>query len=180
MRAPWWLVLGQGSALVAAALALLTQPGDDHLLTFVALMALCWLIAGCLDLADLWLDRRLWGWKLLSAAAGLGAGLYVLRQPLWSTLLVPSTLLAGLGAFGIALGAIGLARAAAVRGWVFAVLGGISLVMGVLLLVAPPLLVVWAGAAWAAVGGTAAVVTAVRLRTAGGPPEAEGARELAG
>src|SRR5206468_4691320 len=87
---PWWLVLGRGAAFPVAALVLLTQPGADHLLTLLALLAVCWLAAAALDLADLWRDRTAWGWKLAGAAAAATAAGVVLRQPLWSTLLVPA------------------------------------------------------------------------------------------
>jgi hypothetical protein len=179
--APWWLVLGQGAAFVAAALVLLTQTGEDHLLTFIVLLGVCWLVAGGLDLADLWLDRRGWAWKLLGAIAGFGAALLVLRQPLWSTLLVPATLLSGLGAFGVAIGVLGVVRGVGGGGRELAGLGCLSLVMGVLLLVSSPVLVVWGGAALAAFGGAGGLVAGIHMRRArDSRAEARRARELAG
>jgi uncharacterized membrane protein HdeD (DUF308 family) len=177
--APWWVVLGQGTAFLAAAMVLLTQPGADHLLTLLALLAVCWLAGAGLDLVDLWRDRRAWAWKLLSALAGIGAGVLVLRQPLWSTLLVPATLLGWLGAFAVAVGALGLVRAAAGGGRGLAALGCLNLVMGVLLIAGSPSLVVWAGTAWAAIGGIGVLVAGVRLRPARSARPA-GDRELAG
>lgn len=179
--APWWLVLGQGAAFAAAALVLLTQTGEDHLLTFIVLLGVCWLVASGLDLADLWLDHRGWGWKLLGAGAGFGAALLVLRQPLWSTLLVPATLLSGLGAFGVAIGVLGVVRGAGGGGRELAGLGCLSLAMGVLLLVSSPGVVVWGGPALAAVGGAGALVAGINMRRArGSREEARRARELAG
>jgi len=155
MPVPWWLLVGEGAAAIAVALLLLTRAGVDHLLTLLVLLALYWLMGGVMELVDLLADTRRWAWKLLGAAAGIAAGLMVLRHPLWSTLLVPAVLAEGLGGFAIAVGAIRLVRALLGGGPGLAALGVLSLTLGLVLLIASPRVMVWTAALGAAVGGTA-------------------------
>lgn len=175
-RPPWWLAPAQGAAFTIAALVLLTEPGADHLLTLLALLGACWLTAGVLDLADLRRGGR-WGRKLAGAAVGLGTGLFVLRQPLWSTLLVPTTLLTGVAVCALANGAVALLRAWAGGGPPLAAVGGLDVVMGAILLTGSPRLALWGGAAWAVLAGVAVLVSGLRIRPAPAPrPD----RQLAG
>lgn len=182
---PRWLVLTQGIASIVVALVQVTQPGVDNLLTLLALLGGYWLLGGLLELLDLAIERRQWLWRLTGAAAGIAAGVVVLREPLWSTLLVPTllvpTLLApALGWSGIAVGAVYVPRAILGGGRGALVLGAESLVLGVLLAYAPPQVIVWGGAAVAALGGAAALVVARRVRLPDAVEQAGRARELAG
>jgi uncharacterized membrane protein HdeD (DUF308 family) len=178
--APWWLVLANGFAAAAAALVMLTQPGVDNLLVTLVLLALCWLWGGLLELVDLLLDRRRWGWKALGALTGVAAGWSVLHQPIWSTLLVPLLLTQTLGLLALAVAAVQLLRCVLGAGPGMAVLGGQSLALGLVLLVAPVAVLVWAAAAILTVGGVAAILMALRLRLAGLLPVGERSREFSG
>ncbi|HYW26714.1 MAG TPA: hypothetical protein VE953_21260 [Terriglobales bacterium] len=174
---PSWLVLTLGVASLSVALVQLAQVGVDNLLTLLALLGVFWLLGGVLELADLAVEGRRWPWRLAGAAAGVAAGVAVLREPLWSTLLVPALLAPTVGWLGIAAGLVSLLRGLLGGGPGALVLGALSVVLGVVLVLAAPAAIVWFGAAAAAVGGAAAVVVAV-----GAPerPRAERSRELAG
>jgi uncharacterized membrane protein HdeD (DUF308 family) len=177
---PSWLVRTQGIASVVVALVQLTQPGVDNLLTLLALLGGYWLLGGVLELVGLAIDRRRWPWRLAGAAAGIAAGFVVLREPLWSTLLVPTLLAPVVGWFGMAVGVVYLLRTLAGGGRGALVLGTQSLVLGVLLVYGSPQLAVWGGAAVAALAGPAALVVAVRVRRREAVERAGRARELAG
>src|SRR5215469_15750207 len=103
---PTWLVLAQGIAAVLVALVQLTQPGVDNLLTMLTLLGVYWLLGGVLELVDLLIDGRRWPWRLIGAAAGVAAGIAVLREPLWSTQLVPHLVARTMGWFGLAAGIV--------------------------------------------------------------------------
>jgi uncharacterized membrane protein HdeD (DUF308 family) len=165
---PSWLVLSQGIASVVLALVQLTQPGVDNLLTLLALLGGYWLLGGLLELVD------------LGAVAGVAAGLVVLREPLWSTLLVPPLLAPAMGWFGLAVGLVYLVRTVAGGGGGALVLGTQSAVLGVVLLCGTPQVVVWGGAAVAALAGPAALVVALRTRLAETVEQARRSRQVAG
>lgn len=177
---PTWLVLTQGIAAVLVALIQLTQPGVDNLLTLLALLGGYWLLGGVLELADLAIDRRLWAWRLVGASAGIAAGLVVLRQPLWSTLLMPRLLAPAMGWFGLVVGVVYLVRTLAGGGRGALVLGTQSAVLGAMLLSGSPQVIAWGGAAVTGLGGPAALVVALRGRLATRGEQARRSREVAG
>ena len=177
---PTWLLLTQGTAALLVALIQLTQPGVDNLLTMLTLLGAYWLLGGVLELADLAIDGRRRAWRLVGAAAGIGAGFVVLREPLWSTLLMPHLVAPTMGWFGLAVGVVYLLRAPVGGGRGSLVLGTQSLVLGVVLLFGSPPLISWAGAAVTGVGGPAALVVALRGRLAATVEQAGRSREVAG
>src|SRR6266702_3648835 len=88
---PWWLVMIAGITVFIVGLLLLISPGMI-LLVLVQLLGAYWLVTGILSLVSLCIDRTLWGLKLVSGILGVLAGLVVLRDPLWSAILVPTVL----------------------------------------------------------------------------------------
>jgi len=177
---PQWLLLTQGTAAVLVALIQLTQPGVDNLLTLLALLGGYWLLGGVLELIDLAIGGGHRAWHLVGAAAGIAAGFVVLREPLWSTLLVPHLLAPAMGWFGLAAGAISLVRALVGGGRGALVLGAQSVLLGVVLLWGSALVILWAGTAVVTVGGPAALVIALRGRLAATMGQARGSRQVAG
>ena len=175
---PSWLVLVQGIASFVVAMVQLTQPGVDHLLTLLALLGAYWLLGGLLELVDVAIERRRLPWRLVCAAAGFAAGLVVLREPLWSTLLVPPLLAPAIGWFGLAVGLVYLLRTVAGGGRGATVLGTLSVVLGVVLLCGSPEVTVWGAAAVAALGGPAALVVALRTRMSDAVERARRSRQL--
>jgi uncharacterized membrane protein HdeD (DUF308 family) len=177
---PPWLVLAQAVASVALATVQLTQPGADNLLTLLVLLGGYWLLGGVLELVGLAVDRRRWAWRLASAGPGLAAGFVVLREPLWSTLLVPPQVAPTIGRFGLAVAGVYLARMVVGGGRGALVLGTQSLVLGVMLLFGAPQVIVWGGAAVAGLGGLATLVFALRGHLLDAGDRVRRPRELTG
>jgi uncharacterized membrane protein HdeD (DUF308 family) len=75
-----------------------------------------------------------WGWLLLQGILGILAGLYILRYPLVSTVLVPSLIVLLIGVQAIIIGVIRLIDAFRGSGWGMGILGVINIVLGGLLI----------------------------------------------
>jgi uncharacterized membrane protein HdeD (DUF308 family) len=163
----WWLVLLQGIAAVVIGVLLLTQTGAT-LFTVVVFLGVYWLIGGIFDLISVFLDAHNRGWRLLSGVIGILAGLVVVRNPLWSGVIVGVTLAWLLGIAGILIGALDIARGFSGDGWGTGLVGLLSLILGIILLANPlatiAVLVYFAGI-WAILGGIAAIIGALRLRS---------------
>ncbi|HXM54860.1 MAG TPA: DUF308 domain-containing protein [Candidatus Dormibacteraeota bacterium] len=163
---PWWLVLLEGIAALLIGLLLLTNTGAT-LFTLVVFLGVYWLVTGVLDLVMLFIDRSQWGWKLFSGIIGIVAGLVIVRDPLWASLLLPATLVWLLGGIGIVIGAIAIVRAFMGGGLASAILGVISILLGGILLfntAVSTVVLVYAVAIWAVIGGIFAIVGSLLLR----------------
>jgi uncharacterized membrane protein HdeD (DUF308 family) len=159
----WWLVLAHGALSTCLGALVLSRPGADNLLALLALLGTYWLLGGAIELVDLGHGGSRWGWKLVSGTAQVAAGLVILRHPLWSTLLVPSTLVGTLGSLGIAIGATQLARGLAGGGWGAAGLALVSLPLGGIVLLCPPRPAIFAAGVWAVAAGAAAFAVGLGL-----------------
>ena len=62
------------------------------------------------------------------------AGILILQHPLWSTVLVPTTLVLILGIQGLIIGIVNLIQAFRGGGWGIGILGALSIVFGIILL----------------------------------------------
>ncbi len=78
---PWWATLTQGLFSVIIGLMLLTNPGAT-ILVIVQFIGIYWLVTGVFSIAGIFIDRSLWGWKLLSGIIGTFAGLTVIQHPI--------------------------------------------------------------------------------------------------
>ena len=157
---PWWLVLLQGLASVVIGLLLLTETGMT-LFYLVVFLGVYWLVGGVFDLVSLFVDRRHAGWKVFSGVIGIIAGLVIVRHPLWSSVLVPVTLVWVLAFIGILIGVTHVIRAFSGGGWGSAIVGLLSLLFGLILLARPLeslVVLVLLVAVWAVIGGAVAVV----------------------
>lgn len=163
---PWWLVLLEGIAAILIGVLLLTEPGAT-LFTIVVFLGVYWLVVGVLDLVMLFVDRTQWGWKLFSGIIGILAGLVIVRHPWWAAVLIPTTLVWIIGIVGIVIGVVAFVRAFMGGGLASAILGLISILLGALLLfntVMSTVVLLYAVAIWAIVGGIFGVVGAFFLR----------------
>ena len=133
---PWWLVLLSGLSAILLGLLLFAKPAAT-LLILIQILGVYWLITGGLSIVFLVKDRREWGWKLFSGILGIMAGILIILNPLWSTLLVPTSLAILVGAIGIVLGVMELVFAFRGGGWGVGVLGVLSILLGLLLLFRP-------------------------------------------
>ena len=159
-KGPKWLLLLQSIALLILAFLLFTAPAKSAVV-LVTFLGMYWLVSGIFNIVWIFFERSQWGWKLFSGILGIIAGLLILDNPLWSTLLVPTTLIIVMGVWGLMIGIVGLIQAFMGGGWGAAVLGILSIIFGIILLANPliaaatlPFLL----GAFALVGGIGALV----------------------
>ena len=164
--APWWLVLIEGIFAVIIGIALISAPAMT-ISIIVQVLGLYWLLGGILAIVSIFINQTNWGWKLVGGLLGILAGIIVLRHPLWSTVLVPATVVVVIGIGGIIIGLTDLVRAFKGAGWGTGVLGVLSLVLGIILLL-NPVQAAFASATvvgiLAIVGGVVAIIMAFRGR----------------
>jgi uncharacterized membrane protein HdeD (DUF308 family) len=163
---PWWLILLQGIFAIILGLLLVSSPGMTTLV-LVQFLGIYWLIAGVFNIVGIFLDHTQWGWKLFLGILGILAGILVIQHPLWSTVLVPATLVIILGVVGMIFGIMGLVTAFQGGGWGPGILGVLGIILGLILLGSPllgavalPLVL----GIFALIGGIAAVVQAFRMK----------------
>ena len=163
---PWWLVLIQGIAGVIIGLLLLINPLKTTVF-LVQFLGIYWFVSGIFGIVSLFVDSSQWGWKLFSGLLGIIAGILILQHPLWSTVLVPTTLVIILGIEGLIIGIVNLIQAFRGGGWGIGILGALSIVFGIILLanlfvsaVALP----FVAGAFGVVGGIIAIVYAFKLK----------------
>lgn len=163
---PWWAVLIQGIAAIIMGLLLLIKPVGT-IVILVQFLGIYWFIEGIISIVRIFIDRTAWGWKLFAGIIGILAGLAIIQYPLWSALLVPTTLVWLFGFFGILIGIMALIQAFQGAGWGEGILGVLSILLGILLLFNPivgvaalPFFLGILGL----VGGVAAVIMAFRLK----------------
>ena len=133
---PWWLVLIEGIAAIIVGIFLFARPAATMIL-IVQFLGIYWLVSGIFTLVSLFWNRSVWGWKLFSGFLGIIAGIMIINNPLWSTLLVPATLVIVLGITGIFIGTGQLVQAFRGGGWGIGILGVLSIILGILLLTRP-------------------------------------------
>jgi uncharacterized membrane protein HdeD (DUF308 family)/predicted flap endonuclease-1-like 5' DNA nuclease len=165
---PWWLVLIEGLAAIMVGILLFTNPAAT-MLVLIQFLGFYWLITGIFALVSLFWDRKDWGWKLFNGILGIVAGILIIQNPLWSTLLVPTTLAIVIGMTGIIIGIIQLIQAFKGGGWGIGILGALSILLGVLLIARPViagLAFPWLLGGFLVAGGILALFGALGLRNA--------------
>jgi uncharacterized membrane protein HdeD (DUF308 family) len=97
---------------------------------------------------------------------GIMAGILIVQHPLWSTVLVPTILIAVIGMLGMGLGIAGIIQGISSKSWGVGILGGLSVLFGLALLfnplagvVALPFLLGF----MAILGGIGSIVAALRM-----------------
>lgn len=177
---PWWLVLVQGIAAIILGILLFVRPAATTLI-LIQFLGIYWLVSGIFSLIALFWDRSEWGWKLFSGILGILAGLLIIQNPLWSTLLVPTTLAWLLGFTGIFIGIIQIAQAFRSAGWGAGILGGLSILLGILLIARPViagLALPWVLGGLLVFGGILAIIAAFGLRNVENQLEAAEAQRI--
>lgn len=163
---PWWLVLLEGIAAIIIGALLLTSPGAT-ILILVQFLGIYWFVSGIFKIISIFIDSTMWGWKLFAGILGILAGIIIIQHPLWSTLIVPTTLVIILGIDGIIIGIVSLIQAFRGGGWGVGVLGILSILFGLILVFNPVIgaaTLPWVLGIFAIVGGIFAIIMAFRLR----------------
>src|SRR3984893_1168042 len=130
---PWWMLLLEGIAALVIGLFLITSPGMT-VLVLTQFVGFFWLFTGILSLVNLFMDSSQWGWKLAGGILGILAGLAVIRNPLWSALLLPTLLVIMLGIQGLVQGVVKFVQAFRGGGLGSVVLGLLHFAFGIILL----------------------------------------------
>ena len=143
------------------------RPGYRELLVLVQVLGIYWLIKGVFAIVSIFIDSSMWGWKLVVGVLGIVAGILVLQNPIWSSVLVPTVLVVILGIEGIIIGAVNLVQAFKGAGWGAGILGVLSILLGLVLLTnafIASFALAYVLGIFMVIGGIAAVVMAFRLK----------------
>ena len=168
---PWWLPLLEGIAALIIGFFLVISPGVTTVI-LIAFLGFYWLFSGVLSLVSLFIDRSMWGWKLFSGILGILAGLVVIRNPLWSALLVPTFLVIFLAILALFQGGVKLVQGFTGGGFGTLLLGILNIIIGFILLGSPlmaALILPFVVGIIAMIGGIAAIIMAFRVRNSGVP-----------
>ena len=171
MSLPWWIPLLEGIAALVIGFFLVISPGITTVI-LVAFLGFYWLFSGVLSLVSLFVDRSMWGWKLFGGILGILAGLVVVRNPLWSALLVPTVLVIILAIMALFQGGVKLVQGFSGGGFGTLLLGILNIIIGIILLGSPlvaALILPFVVGIFAIVGGIAAMIMAFRVRNSGVP-----------
>ena len=159
----WAIILIKGILSIIIGLLFLLSPGMT-VVVVVQLLGVYWLVGGVLSLVSIFVDRRLWGWKLFAGVIGILAGVSVIQHPLWSAVFLPTVWVFILGVQGVFYGVAMIFEAFRGMGWGTAIMGGLSIVLGIILLSAPLFAAVWLVillGVTSLVGGIASVLYAI-------------------
>jgi uncharacterized membrane protein HdeD (DUF308 family) len=163
---PWWLVLIEGIASVIVGAFLLFKPGMT-LILLIQVMGIFWLIGGIFRLIGIFMDKSMWGWKLVGGIIGILAGISVLSYPLWSTVMVPTVFVIVIGVQGLIMGVVTLIMAFKGGGWGPGILGALSIIFGFILLANPlagAVVLPFVAGIYGLIGGIATIVIAFKLK----------------
>ena len=168
---PWWVALINGIASLILGLLLISSPGMSTLI-LIQFMGFYWLIDGIISIVRIFTQTSdlHWGWLLARGILGILAGLAVINNPLWSTILIPTVLVIILGVQGIIGGVIGMIEGfkGGVK-WGAVVVGAIGIIFGLILLTSPFMaalaLPIVAGV-FAIFGGIMAIIFSFQMRSA--------------
>ncbi len=164
----WWIFLLQGIAVLILGILLITNTGIT-VATLIVFLGIYWLIDGIFSLIRIFVgDTEIhWGWLLVRGILGILAGLYVVRHPLWASILVPTILILIIAIQGIIMGVISLIQAFKGGGWGAGILGAVNILFGIILL-ASPLMAAWilplVLGIFGIIGGIGLIIFAFRVR----------------
>lgn len=162
---PRWLVLLQGIVAVALGILLLAYP-IGILIVLTVFLGIYWMINGIFILVSLYTNRSDRRWKMFVAALGILAGILVLTYPLYSAVLLPTSLAIIIGAMGLIIGIVHLVRGFAGAGMGAGIIGIVSIIFALILIANPflaALALVMIIAVLAIIGGALAIVFALRM-----------------
>ena len=166
---PWWLIMIAGIAVFIVGVLFLISPGMS-LLVLVQLLGLYWLVTGILALVSLSVDRSRWGWKLFTGILGVIAGLIVMRDPIWSAILVPTILIIILAIQALLAGISQLIHSFSGGGYGLTILGVLNIIFGLILLFRPVIGVIvfpFIVGIFTLIGGIALFLSSFRMRHPG-------------
>lgn len=166
----WWVLLMYGITTLILGVLLILAPGVT-LTTLALFIGIYWLISGLISFVEIFVKSSNvhWGWLLFNGILGVVAGIFVLRHPLISPLILLTVLVIVLGVNGLIMGFIGLVRGFSGDGFGTVILGILNIIIGLILLGRPflaasvlPLVI----GIFAIIGGIVNIAYSLRLRPA--------------
>ena len=167
---PWWVVLVEGIFALIFGLLLITAPGSTSLF-LVTVLGFYWLIRGIFSIIEIFIPNTgtHWGWLLFMGILGIIAGMVVLRNLGYATVLVGTFIIVFLAVDALIMGIMGLIRAFTGGGWGPGILGILTIIIAILLftnvfgaVLALPIVI----GAFLIVGGIVAIFYSFRIRRA--------------
>jgi len=162
---PWWLILIEGIAVLVLGVLLLTSPLATTII-LVTFLGAYFLVSGIFNIVAVFTNKqRKWYWSLLIGILGIIAGLFVLEYPLWSTVVVASTLTIMIGVWALMMGILYLIKGFQGEGVWSIILGIIDIVIGIWLLTnigRATLSLPWAIGFLAVIGGIVLIILAFK------------------
>lgn len=165
---PWWAVLLEGIAAVLIGILLFASPGAT-MVVLIQILGWYWLITGILGLVMMFVDTTMWGLKLFGGLLGIFAGILIIQNPLWATVVAPTVFVFILGIDGVLIGGVDLIKAFQGAGWGVGILGVMSVLIGLYLMFNPlsgAIVLPWVLAALAVVGGIMAIFASFQMKSA--------------
>jgi len=167
---PWWVVLVEGIFALIFGLLLITAPGTTSLF-LVTVLGFYWLIRGIFSIIEIFIPNTgtHWGWLLFMGILGIIAGMVVLRNLGYATVLVGTFIIVFLAVDALIMGIMGLIRAFTGGGWGPGILGILTIIIAIFLftnvfgaVLALPVVI----GAILIVGGIVAIFFSFRIRRA--------------
>jgi uncharacterized membrane protein HdeD (DUF308 family) len=171
---PWWLTLLTGILALLVGGFMLWGTPQAKIQTYqglIFILGFWWVVQGFFDIVAIFVDRKMWGWKLFMGIISIAAGSYILRYPLVSAIALPKILVLVMGIWGLMYGIMLLIMAFSGGGWGAGVLGVLGIIFGIALCVnySSPgmgLAMLWTAAVFAVIGGILMIFQGFRQRTA--------------
>jgi uncharacterized membrane protein HdeD (DUF308 family) len=171
---PWWVTVIGGFAALIIGAVLLWAPAKTKVNTYellVAFIGIYWLIIGIMDIVSMFVDHRMWGWKLFIGIVSILAGGWILMYPIAAGLALPQIFVWVLGFWGLMYGVMLLIMAFRGGGWGAGILGVLGIIFGIVLIInagslGMGLAMIWTAAVFGVIGGIFAIVRGFMERKA--------------
>lgn len=174
----WWVYLLQGVAALIIGILLLTAT-EQTLTVLIAILGIYWMITGIFNIVAALaghVEEHKW-WVVVAGVISIIAGLAVLRNMAWSTVVVPSLAVMILGIAALINGLVtifaGRQRGGQrERSWAGFFLGVLYIVFGFLVLgnlFGAAVALVYAVAIWGIVGGIVLIVLSFQVKKMASP-----------
>lgn len=174
----WWVYLLQGAAALIIGILLLTAT-EQTVKVLIALLGIYWIIGGIFNivaaLAGHVADHK-W-WTVAAGAISIIAGLVVLNNMLWSSVIVPSLAVLILGVAALINGVVTIFAGRRQgghreRSWAGFFLGILYVIFGFLVLgnlIWTAVALIYAAAIWGIIGGIILIVLSFRVKKLASP-----------
>lgn len=174
----WWVYLLQGVAALIIGILLLTAT-EQTVKVLIALLGIYWIIGGIFNIVAALsghVEDHKW-WVVVAGAISIIAGMVVLNNMLWSSVIVPSLAVLILGVAALINGVVTIFAGRRQggyreRSWAGFFLGILYIIFGFLVLgnlIWAAVALIYAAAIWGIVGGIILIVLSFRVKKLASP-----------